>query len=137
MGAANSTAGDVPWWDVATCGVGSGVLSAVKALTAPKQSAFVFAKPHANTKQVQALIRKTFAEVGVSILREGEITGEVIDAKGYIDQHCKSAALEHVEKREVARQRRGACGTIARVDRLRHRLEGDDYEAQGSQPADG
>jgi len=64
----------------------------VQALTAPKQGAFVFAKPHANNAKVLSLMRKKFGEVGVTILREGEIAGETIDSKGYIDQHYYAIA---------------------------------------------
>ena len=56
---------------------------------ATTQGAFVFAKPHANTPEVQELIRGKFAEVGVTIEQEGEIAGEAIDANGYIDQHYR------------------------------------------------
>eukprot|EP00961_Rhodomonas_salina_P287380 3882905-Rhodomonas_salina.1 len=56
------------------------------------QSAFVFAKPHANTPEVQELIKKKFAEVGIKVLSDGEIAGPVIDDKKYIDQHYYSIA---------------------------------------------
>jgi hypothetical protein len=44
-------------------------------------SAFVFAKPHANTTEVQALIKKTFDDKGITIVEEGEIDGPTIDSK--------------------------------------------------------
>ena len=56
------------------------------------QGAFVFIKPHANTPQVQELVKAKFAEVGISVLSEGEITGEQIDSNGYIDQHYYAIA---------------------------------------------
>ena len=56
------------------------------------QGAFVFAKPHANTPAVQELIRTKFADVGVVIESEGEITGEAIDANGHIDTHYYAIA---------------------------------------------
>lgn len=50
-------------------------------------SAFVFVKPHANTKAVQDLVRNTLKSKGVTILSEVEISGETIDEKKLIDQH--------------------------------------------------
>ena len=52
-----------------------------------RNSAFVFVKPHANTKKVQDLVRSTLKSKGVSILSEAAISGEVIDEKKLIDQH--------------------------------------------------
>ena len=40
------------------------------------QSAFVFAKPHANRFFVIEEIKKKFAEMEIGILKEGEMTGE-------------------------------------------------------------
>ena len=73
-----------------TCGIGP----LVSQLTSRgrMQSAFVFAKPHANTPAVQQLIKKKFGEVGVKIQSEGEITGEAINSEGYIDQHYYAIA---------------------------------------------
>jgi len=48
--------------------------------------------PHANTEKVRALITKTFADKGISILEEGDISGAVIDEKKYIDQHYYAIA---------------------------------------------
>jgi nucleoside diphosphate kinase len=56
------------------------------------QSAYVFAKPHANTTEVRDAITKKFGEVGIKVLSEGEITGETIDEKKYIDQHYYAIA---------------------------------------------
>jgi len=53
----------------------------------PKNSAFVFIKPHANTKAVQELVTKVFKDNAITIVKEGELTGEEIDAGKLIDQH--------------------------------------------------
>jgi len=66
--------------------------SKVDGRTAAMQSAFVFIKPHANTKAVQELVRKTFTGMGIKITTEGEIDGPTIDAKKYIDQHYYAIA---------------------------------------------
>jgi len=57
-----------------------------------KQSAFVFAKPHANTPAFQAKIKEVFEAKGISIVEEGEITGPDIDSNKYIDQHYYAIA---------------------------------------------
>ena len=49
--------------------------------------AFVFVKPHANTDATRALVAQQFADRGMTILSEGEITAEEIDQKQLIDQH--------------------------------------------------
>jgi len=59
---------------------------------APKNSAFVFIKPHANTGEVQALAQKTFAEKGIKVLSSGELTAKEIDEKKLIDQHYYAIA---------------------------------------------
>ena len=56
------------------------------------QSAFVFAKPHANRFFVIEEIKKKFAEMEIGILKEGEMTGEAIDEFKYIDQHYYAIA---------------------------------------------
>jgi len=56
------------------------------------QSAFVFVKPHANTEKVNELVKAKFAEVGISILSDGEIDGPTIDKNKYIDQHYYAIA---------------------------------------------
>ena len=61
-------------------------------LLARRNSAFVFAKPHANKGPVLEVIKKKFAERGIEITGEGEITGETIDEKQYIDQHYYAIA---------------------------------------------
>ena len=55
-------------------------------------SAFVFIKPHANTAATQALVTEEFANRGITILAEGELTGEQIDAGMLIDQHYYAIA---------------------------------------------
>lgn len=56
------------------------------------QSAFVFAKPHANTPAVVELIKQKFDEVGISITSEGDISGKEIDDNKFIDQHYYAIA---------------------------------------------
>ena len=55
-------------------------------------TAFVFAKPHANTPAVRDVIKSKFAEKGIKVLKEGDVSGEEIDSKGYIDQHYYAIA---------------------------------------------
>jgi len=62
------------------------------AVEAPRNLAFVFAKPHANTPQMQELIKKKFDEKGISIVSEGEIDGATIDTNKFIDQHYYAIA---------------------------------------------
>jgi hypothetical protein len=50
-------------------------------------SAFVFIKPHANTKKTQKLVYDQLVKSGIKILSEREIDGSVIDEKKLIDQH--------------------------------------------------
>jgi nucleoside diphosphate kinase len=52
-----------------------------------KNTAFVFAKPHANTPAVLEVIRTKFAEQGIKVLKEGVVTGEEMKSKGVHDQH--------------------------------------------------
>ena len=52
-----------------------------------KNSAFVFVKPHANTPQVQALVREKLVAAGCTILSEMDIDGKTIDEQKLIDQH--------------------------------------------------
>eukprot|EP01048_Picozoa_sp_COSAG05_P005240 COSAG05_NODE_305_length_11703_cov_15.056705_12_plen_249_part_00 len=56
------------------------------------QAAFVFCKPHAMTEAVHQLARDKFAEVGVAVIGEGEITGDAIDKKQHIDRHYYAIA---------------------------------------------
>ena len=55
-------------------------------------TAFVFAKPHANTPAVLEVIKAKFGEKAINVLKEGDVTGEEIDSKGYIDQHYYAIA---------------------------------------------
>eukprot|EP00560_Eucampia_antarctica_P006334 CAMPEP_0197823358 /NCGR_PEP_ID=MMETSP1437-20131217/700_1 /TAXON_ID=49252 ORGANISM="Eucampia antarctica, Strain CCMP1452" /NCGR_SAMPLE_ID=MMETSP1437 /ASSEMBLY_ACC=CAM_ASM_001096 /LENGTH=342 /DNA_ID=CAMNT_0043422485 /DNA_START=451 /DNA_END=1479 /DNA_ORIENTATION=- len=55
-------------------------------------SAFVFVKPHANTKRTQNMVRAKLTEAGISILSESDISGETIDEKKLIDQHYYAIA---------------------------------------------
>ena len=55
-------------------------------------SAFVFIKPHANTKNTQDFVKKTLLAKGIAISKEGEITGETIDKDMLIDQHYYAIA---------------------------------------------
>jgi hypothetical protein len=50
-------------------------------------SAFVFIKPHANTKKTQKLVHDQLVKSGMKILSDREIDGSVIDEKKLIDQH--------------------------------------------------
>merc|ERR1719482_2459095 len=59
---------------------------------APKNSAFVFIKPHAVTDKVKALAKAGLEAHGIKILKEGVIKGEVIDKKKLIDQHYYAIA---------------------------------------------
>jgi len=55
-------------------------------------SAFVFIKPHANTKKVQDLVRDELTKKGIAILKELDISGDEIDSKKLIDQHYYAIA---------------------------------------------
>jgi hypothetical protein len=55
-------------------------------------SAFVFIKPHANTAGTRDLVSQKFAEVGITVKSEGELTGEQIDEQKLIDQHYYAIA---------------------------------------------
>ena len=57
-----------------------------------KNSAFVFIKPHANTKKVQDVVEKTFSAKKINILSNGELTAAAIDAGKLIDQHYYAIA---------------------------------------------
>uniref|UniRef100_A0A7S3YIL4 Uncharacterized protein n=1 Tax=Lotharella globosa TaxID=91324 RepID=A0A7S3YIL4_9EUKA len=61
-------------------------------VTAVKNMAFVFVKPHANNEAVQKLVKDKFAESKISITKEGKIDGSVIDKKLLIDNHYYSIA---------------------------------------------
>ena len=58
----------------------------------PKNTAFVFIKPHANTEATKAMVTKLIGAKGLSILKSGTITAEEIDSKKLIDQHYYAIA---------------------------------------------
>jgi len=64
----------------------------VAAASVSINSAFVFIKPHANTKQVQELVSTQLKSKGMKIVREGELTGAEIDKGMLIDQHYYAIA---------------------------------------------
>lgn len=55
-------------------------------------SAFVFVKPHANTKATQKMVRQKLTEAGITILSESDVEGTTIDEKKLIDQHYYAIA---------------------------------------------
>jgi len=57
-----------------------------------KNSAFVFVKPHANTKATQDMVREKLIAAGIEILSESDIDGATIDEKKLIDQHYYAIA---------------------------------------------
>eukprot|EP00403_Amphidinium_massartii_P040754 CAMPEP_0178435786 /NCGR_PEP_ID=MMETSP0689_2-20121128/34108_1 /TAXON_ID=160604 /ORGANISM="Amphidinium massartii, Strain CS-259" /LENGTH=332 /DNA_ID=CAMNT_0020057871 /DNA_START=27 /DNA_END=1022 /DNA_ORIENTATION=+ len=58
----------------------------------PKNSAFVFIKPHAVTDQTKQLVKDGLVSRGLTITGEGALTSEVIDQKKLIDQHYYAIA---------------------------------------------
>ena len=58
----------------------------------PKNTAFVFIKPHANTEATKAMVTELIGAKGLSILKSGTITAEEIDSKKLIDQHYYAIA---------------------------------------------
>ena len=69
-----------------------GSMSFVAAAAEDRNQAFLFIKPHANTKAVQKLVQKTLAAKGIAIQKEGEITAAAIDKGMLIDQHYYAIA---------------------------------------------
>jgi len=57
-----------------------------------KNSAFVFIKPHANNTATQTFVANTLVAKGLTIVTEGEFTGEDIDRDMLIDQHYYAIA---------------------------------------------
>lgn len=55
-------------------------------------AAFVFIKPHAVTEKVKALVRTGLKAKSITILKEGSLSGSVIDEKKLIDQHYYAIA---------------------------------------------
>ena len=58
----------------------------------PRNSAFVFIKPHANTPAAQAAVKQALIDKKLNIKQEGEITAEAIDKNLLIDQHYYAIA---------------------------------------------
>lgn len=58
----------------------------------PRNSAFVFVKPHAVTAETNKLVRRDLEAKGLKVTSEGELTSEVIDQKKLIDQHYYAIA---------------------------------------------
>jgi len=54
--------------------------------------AFVFIKPHANNLKTQEKVASVFASKGITVVQEGEFTGDVIDRDMLIDQHYYAIA---------------------------------------------
>lgn len=63
-----------------------------KEMSSPMNTAYVFIKPHANNTKTQELVSSTLLSKGITILKEGEFTGEEIDAGMLIDQHYYAIA---------------------------------------------
>lgn len=57
-----------------------------------QNSAFLFVKPHANTKATQDLVKKKLVDAGIEILSEHDISGVTIDKDKLIDQHYYAIA---------------------------------------------
>uniref|UniRef100_A0A7S0ANU9 Nucleoside-diphosphate kinase n=1 Tax=Pyrodinium bahamense TaxID=73915 RepID=A0A7S0ANU9_9DINO len=55
-------------------------------------SAFVFIKPHAVTDKTKKLAKEGLESRGIKILKEGSLSGKVIDEKKLIDQHYYAIA---------------------------------------------
>jgi len=58
----------------------------------PKNSAFVFVKPHAVNAKVNAMVRDGLQAKGLKVLSEGDLSSETIDQKKLIDQHYYAIA---------------------------------------------
>ena len=58
----------------------------------PKNSAFVFVKPHAVTSSTNQMVREGLAVKRLKITAEGDLTSEIIDKKQLIDQHYYAIA---------------------------------------------
>jgi nucleoside diphosphate kinase len=55
-------------------------------------AAFVFIKPHANNEKAQQVVKDSLIARGLTIVKEGEFTGEQIDEQMLIDQHYYAIA---------------------------------------------
>jgi len=67
--------------------------------SAPKNSAFVFVKPHAVNDNVAEVVRTKLQKAGISISGEGVITAEQIDTDRLIDTHYYAIASKAVLKK--------------------------------------
>jgi len=76
---------------VLAAGLGYFVYSQVQCSN-EKNVAFVFVKPHACTDAVSTFVKSELEAHGIKILKEGEIDGNTIDKKMYIDQHYYAIA---------------------------------------------
>jgi len=65
--------------------------AAIEAAAATNR-AFIFIKPHANTEQVDLLVRAKLAEQGMVIKAEGVLQAEEIDSRKLIDTHYGAIA---------------------------------------------
>mmetsp|Transcript_50407 Transcript_50407/g.142107 ORF Transcript_50407/g.142107 Transcript_50407/m.142107 type:complete len:331 (+) Transcript_50407:59-1051(+) len=86
----------------AACGVaaaaGAGLWYATRP-GAPKNSAFVFVKPHAVTDAVRKLVTDRFAAEGIGIRSEGSIPAETIDKEMLIDTHYGAIAARAMRQK--------------------------------------
>jgi hypothetical protein len=58
----------------------------------PKNAAFLFLKPHAATDAAKALLESELSKRGLTVTKQGELSGETIDKKKLIDKHYYSIA---------------------------------------------
>lgn len=61
-------------------------------MSMPKNSAFVFVKPHAVTSPTISLVKENLEKAGLAIQMEGDISSEMIDEKQLVDQHYYAIA---------------------------------------------
>jgi len=59
---------------------------------AGKMQAFVFIKPHAVTDPTKELAKSSFTKAGISVYKEGTLTGDVIEKDKLIDNHYYAIA---------------------------------------------
>ena len=60
------------------------------------QVALVFIKPHANTPEVQAEVKRMLQSAGISIISESSVDGPTIEKRGLIDNHYHAIASKAV-----------------------------------------
>ena len=63
----------------------------------PRNEAFFFIKPHANTPKCMKLVQETLAAVNIQIDDEGTITATEIDEGGMIDRHYGTLAVRAMD----------------------------------------